>query len=102
MIHVLATVELHPGMRAAWLEKFHAVMPAVHAEDGCLAYEPCIDVDSGFSAQAAIGPDRVVIIERWRDLAALKAHSVAPHMKEYRAGVKDFVKGMTLQVLEAG
>lgn len=102
MIHVLATVELHPGTREKWLEKFHALMPHVHAEDGCLAYEPCLDADSGFPAQAAIGPDRVVIIERWRDMPALKAHSVAPHMKEYRAGVKDFVKGVTLQVLQAG
>jgi quinol monooxygenase YgiN len=101
MIHVLAHVELHPGTRAEWLKHFHALMPHVQAEDGCLAYEPCIDVDSGFPAQAAIGPDRVVIIERWRDLDALRAHSTAPHMAPYRAAVKPLVKSMNLQVLRA-
>jgi quinol monooxygenase YgiN len=101
MIHVLAHVELHPGTREEWLKHFHALMPHVHAEDGCLAYEPCIDADSGFATQAPIGPDRVVIIECWRDMAALKAHSVAPHMGPYRAAVKPYVKGMTLQVLAA-
>lgn len=101
MIHVLAHVELHPGARAEWLTHFHALMPHVHAEDGCLAYEPCIDAESGFAAQAPIGPDRVVIIERWRDMDALKAHAVAPHMGPYRAAVKPLVKSMSLQVLAA-
>jgi quinol monooxygenase YgiN len=101
MIHVLATVELNPGAREEWLKHFHALMPHVHAEDGCLAYEPCIDAESGFPTQAKLGPDRVLIIERWRDMAALKAHSQAAHMGPYRAAVKKLVKGMTLQVLEA-
>lgn len=101
MIHVLATVELQPGTRSQWLAAFHALMPKVHAEDGCLAYEPCIDAESGLAAQVPIGPDRVVIIERWRDLAALAAHATAAHMGEYRARVKPFVKAMRLQVLAA-
>jgi quinol monooxygenase YgiN len=101
MIHVLAHVDLHPGTRAEWLKHFHALMPHVHAEDGCLAYEPCIDVESGLGPQVPIGSDRVVIIERWRDLDALKAHAVAPHMAPYRAATKPLVKSMTLQVLSA-
>jgi quinol monooxygenase YgiN len=101
MIHVLATIELHPGMRQKWLDSFHMLMPKVHAEDGCLAYEPCIDADSGLPPQVMIGPDRVMVVERWRDMAALKAHAVAPHMGEHRARVKDCVKGTSLQVLQA-
>ncbi|MCC7284128.1 MAG: antibiotic biosynthesis monooxygenase [Acetobacteraceae bacterium] len=101
MIHVLAHLELNPGTRDKWLAEFHALMPKVHAEDGCLAYEPCIDIDSGAPAQVALGPDRVVIIERWRDMAALKAHFGAPHMGPYRDAVKPFVKATTLQVLTA-
>lgn len=101
MIHVLAHVELQPGALAAWLAHFHALMPKVHAEDGCLAYEPCLDAQSGLAAQQALGPDRVVIIERWRDMAALQAHAAAPHMAEYRAAVKPLVRGVSLQVLRA-
>ena len=42
----------------------------------------------------------VVIIEKWESLDDLKAHIVAPHMKTYRAAVKDLVKGMQVQVLK--
>jgi quinol monooxygenase YgiN len=42
----------------------------------------------------------VVIVERWESLDHLKAHLVAPHMKPYRAAVKDIVKGMQVQILE--
>jgi len=47
-------------------------------------------------------PDVVVVIEQWRDLAALKAHLVAPHMGPYRERVKDLVLGVQLSVLQPG
>jgi quinol monooxygenase YgiN len=36
MIHVLAMITTKPGMREKVLEHFHANMPAVHAENGCI------------------------------------------------------------------
>jgi hypothetical protein len=47
-----------------------------------------------------VGPDKVVVVEKWEDLAALKAHSVTPHMQAYRVNVKDFVIGVNLLVLD--
>ncbi|MCB1804273.1 MAG: antibiotic biosynthesis monooxygenase, partial [Candidatus Competibacteraceae bacterium] len=38
MIHVLATIQLKPGQRAAFLQEFHQVMPKVHQEQGCIEY----------------------------------------------------------------
>ena len=38
MIHVMATVEVVPGKREAFLSAFDANVPHVKAEDGCLAY----------------------------------------------------------------
>ncbi len=99
MIHVLAFVDLHPGKRDAWMKEFAKVVPAVHAEDGCLAYEATVDADPPHPRATAVGGDAVVIVERWRDMAALIAHGNAPHMGTYRAATKDFVKGMTLRVL---
>ncbi|MBI1832461.1 MAG: antibiotic biosynthesis monooxygenase, partial [Planctomycetes bacterium] len=40
-----------------------------------------------------------VIIEKWESLEALKAHTQAPHMAEYRVRVKDLVESVTLQIL---
>lgn len=99
MIHVLAFVELHPGKRAAWLAEFARLAPLVHAEDGCLAYEATIDADPPHPRAAAVGADGVVVVERWRDMAALTAHGNAPHMRAWREATKDYTKGMTLRVL---
>ena len=42
MIHVLAIITAKPGMRSVILKEFHANMPAVHAENGCIEYGPAI------------------------------------------------------------
>jgi quinol monooxygenase YgiN len=99
MIHVIATVDLQPGKRDAFLAEFRKLIPAVRAEAGCVEYVPTIDAETDLPNQARMGPDRVVIIEKWKTLAHLKAHAVAPHMQAYRPKVKDFVKSMELRVL---
>ncbi|MFN0051753.1 MAG: putative quinol monooxygenase [Planctomycetales bacterium] len=100
MIHVIATIELQPGQRAPFLKEFHQLVPLVRAEAGCLEYGPTVDVSTDLSAQIPLRPDAVTVVEKWSDLAALKAHLVAPHMLEYRPRVKHLVKATTLQVLE--
>jgi quinol monooxygenase YgiN len=100
MIHVLATIELAPGTREAFLAVFRNLIPNVRAEEGCIEYGPAIDSQTDLSNQATIGPDKVVVVEKWEDLDALKAHSVSPHMQAYRIQVKDFVRGVQLLVLD--
>lgn len=100
MIHVIATIALNPGTRDQFLAEFQKIVAPVRAEAGCLEYGPTIDVDSGIAAQGATRPDVVTVVERWESLEHLQAHLVAPHMLEYRPKVKDFVKSVTLQILE--
>ena len=99
MIHVIATIELAPGTRDAFLTEFRQLIPDVKAEAGCIAYGPAVDAETDIPTQARIGADKVVIVEQWESVAALKAHAVAPHMQAYRVRVKEFVKGMELRVL---
>ena len=100
MIHVIATIEVKPGKRDAFLAEFRRLMPAVHAEAGCVEYGPTVDVASGIAVQGPLRENIAVIIEKWESLAALKAHLQAPHMAEYRERVKDLVVGTQLQVLQ--
>jgi quinol monooxygenase YgiN len=98
MINVLAIITTKPGMRDNMLEAYRGNVAAVRAEDGCIAYEAVIDVDSpGF---AKFGPDAFVVIEKWATLDALKAHAVAPHMKAYAAATKDWIASRAIHVLE--
>jgi quinol monooxygenase YgiN len=100
MIHVIATIEVAEGRRDAVLREFHRIVPAVRAEAGCLEYGPAVDAASGLPSQPPARLNVIVVVEKWASLDALKAHTQAPHMTEYRERVKDLVRGVQLLVLE--
>jgi quinol monooxygenase YgiN len=99
MIHVLAIITTKPGLRGAVLERFRANMPAVHAEDGCIEYQPVVDAEGAGAIQTKLGPDSFVVVEKWASMEALKAHAAAPHMAAYAAGVRDMLAGRVIHVL---
>jgi quinol monooxygenase YgiN len=100
MIYVIATVDLVDGTRSEYLEEFRKIIPLVQAEDGCLEYGPAADVPTGIPVQDPISESTITIIERWTNVDALNVHLKAPHMQAYREAVKDFVKKVTIKVLE--
>ena len=99
MIYVIATVEVVAGKREQFLEEFRRLVPEVLAEQGCLFYEPTVDVASGLPRQMPLRDNTVTIVESWESLSDLQAHIVAPHMTTYRQRVKDLVAGTVLQIL---
>lgn len=99
MIVVLATIELNPGKRSEFLVEFHKIVAPVRAEAGCIEYFPATDHATNLSAQGAVREDVVVVVEKWESIEALEAHLIAPHMMAYRPKVKDFVKSVSLQIL---
>ena len=101
MIHVVAIVTAKPGQRASVLDAFRANMTAVHAEEGCIEYAPVVDASGAGAMQAEFGPDTFVVIEKWASMAALAAHSKAPHMAAYGAKTKDMLASRVIHVLQA-
>ena len=99
MIHVVAVITTKPGQRENVLKEFRANVPAVHAEDGCIEYGPAIDAEGMGSFQTKFGPDAFVVIEKWRDAQALKAHAASPHMAAYAGKVKDMIASRVIHVL---
>lgn len=100
MIQVIATIELKPGFRDDFLPLLNANVPKVKVEDGCLAYDPFVDVDSGLPVQGEIRENVVTLVEAWSGIEALLAHLKTPHMAAYRDAVKDMVTNVTIQVLK--
>jgi quinol monooxygenase YgiN len=98
-VHVLAMITAKPGLRDALLGVFHANVPAVHAEEGCIEYGAAVDVDVLGRFQAMLGPDSFVVIEKWASAEALKAHGASPHMAAYAAKTKDLLAGRAIHVL---
>jgi len=100
MIHVIATISLNPGTRPEFLEVFRWLTPLVREEAGCIEYQATIDVPTTIAVQEGPRDDMVLVVEKWETLEALYAHSNAPHMNEYRGKVKDYVRGVSLEVTE--
>ena len=99
MIHVVAVITAKPGMRDALLQAFHANIPAVKAEPGCIEYGVAVDFEDGPRFQAKYGPDTVVVIEKWASMDALKAHAAVPHMVAFGATIKDLVASRLIHIL---
>jgi quinol monooxygenase YgiN len=97
VIHVVAIITAKPGQRAAVLQLFAANRPNVLAEAGCIEYGAAVDLEN--MGTAAYGPDSFVVIEKWESADHLKAHAVAPHMKEYAAKTKELLAGRQIHVL---
>jgi len=99
MIHVLAVITAKPGKRAEILEAFHANMPAVHAEAGCIEYGPVIDASH---SPAKYGDDTFVVVEKWESADHLKAHAASPHMASYAAKVKELLADRVIHLMVNG
>lgn len=104
MIHVIATIEVHPGQRDTFIRQFEALKPDVIAEQGCLEYGAAIGLETGLPAGgnyawARVDANAVIIIEKWSSMESWKAHLRAPHMDAYRLRTKDLVARRSVQVL---
>jgi len=100
MIFVIADIQIAEGKRADFLEVFNALVPEVHAEEGCIEYSLTIDLTTDIANQAAVNPNVVTVVEKWKDVDCLKAHLVAPHMMEFRESAGDMIEGLNLRVVE--
>ena len=98
MIHVIATIEVVPGKREAFLAEFHRIVPPVRAE--AAASNTARPSTSPLASSRILRENTVTIMEKWESLPALPAHLTAPHMLEYRGRVKDLVVRVKLQVLQ--
>lgn len=99
MIHVIATIDLKPNSREAYLPVLQKNVANVKAEEGCLAYEPAVDIDSGLPAQGMVRENVVTIVEAWESLEHLVAHLKTPHMAAYRDAVADYVENVSVQIM---
>jgi quinol monooxygenase YgiN len=70
---VVATITAKAGNEVLVREALEKIVPLSRAEDGCLRYD--LHVDLGNHAS-------FVMLEAWRDAAALAEHEATPHFQE--------------------
>jgi quinol monooxygenase YgiN len=101
MIYVVAVITAKSGRREELLAAVKENLPAVLAEEGCVEYSPVVDAEGFGKFQAPIGPDTMIMIEKWASPEALAAHARAPHMVAYAAKTKDLLAERAIHILTA-
>lgn len=95
MEHIIlhCTYICKPGMAQPFVKalKDSGAQAKVRAEDGCLQYDYHLSCEQ---------PDTVVLLEKWRDAAALEAHQAQPHMADIRALKTEYVLEFRLERFE--
>jgi quinol monooxygenase YgiN len=86
---VTARITTAPGAAAELLPAARRMVEATRQEDGCLSYELLQSVES---------EDSYVMLESWRDRAALDAHMTAPAMVEFGAAAGALLTGVDITV----
>jgi len=84
MISVIAKIPIKEGKVEEAIQAFKELMVQVAKEEGTLRYTMNRD-------QA--NPNTLVIMERYKDKAALDAHSSTPHFKAFLAKSAAFIGG---------
>lgn len=70
---VVATITAKEGNEVLVREALEKIVPLSRAEAGCIRYDLHIDLGNHAS---------FVMLEAWRDQAALAAHEATPHFQE--------------------
>lgn len=70
---LVVSMQAKPGVDDEMREAIVKIADASRAEDGCEIYQ---------LLQDSITPEKFLLVERWRDKTAFKAHQGSPHLAE--------------------
>lgn len=89
-LSIIATIVAQPEHRETVCQALTAMLTPTRAETGCQQYDLHVDQTD---------PNRMVMIERWTDAAALDAHVATAHMEQLKAVIADKTSGIDIQRL---
>jgi len=84
VIVIMGQGKVKPEARADMLAAAQRMSELSMAEDGCLDYRFWL---------SATDPNLVLLLEQWRDQAAIDAHFATPHLAEFGAAMGSALDG---------
>lgn len=84
MLLIQVTYTMRPGQREAFVRKIRetGILDAIRGEEGCLGYSYYLPEEEDGT---------LLLIEKWTDAPAQKAHLETPHMKQMAAFKPEYV-----------
>ncbi len=87
MYGLIVTINIKPGFKDQFMEALmEDARGSVNNEPGCLRFDALEDSEE---------PNRIYLMEEYRDEAAFQAHTQQPHMTKWRDTVKDWFAAPT-------
>ncbi|MDD9908414.1 MAG: putative quinol monooxygenase [Ahrensia sp.] len=90
MIYIIATLSIKPGTFDQVMALATPCIEATRKEDGCLSYDLHRSVND---------ENTLVFVERWRDMDAIKAHFVEPHLVAWRDGAEGLIADKKIEII---
>ena len=84
MLLIQVTYTMRPGQREAFVRKIRetGILDAIRGEDGCLGYSYYLPEEEDGT---------LLLVEKWTEAQAQKAHLETPHMKQMAAFKPEYV-----------
>ena len=84
MLLIQVTYTMRPGQRDAFVRKIResGILDAIRGEDGCLGYSYYLPEEEDGT---------LLLVEKWTEAQAQKAHLETPHMKQMAAFKPEYV-----------
>ncbi len=84
MLLIQVTYTMRPEQREAFVRKIResGILDAIRGEDGCLGYSYYLPEEEDGT---------LLLVEKWTDAPAQKAHLETPHMKQMAAFKPEYV-----------
>lgn len=84
MLLIQVTYTMRPGQRDAFVRRIResGILDAIRGEDGCLGYSYYLPEEEDGT---------LLLVEKWTDAQAQKAHLETPHMKQMAAFKPEYV-----------
>ena len=84
MLLIQVTYTMRPGQRDAFVRRIResGILDAIRGEEGCLGYSYYLPEEEDGT---------LLLIEKWTDAQAQKAHLETPHMKQMAAFKPEYV-----------
>lgn len=92
MLYVIARAEVKPDKFEDYLDELRKIVPDVRAEDGCIGYEPCCDLNGDGCF--------VTIVEMWESEMHWRTHMTTPHMARFKAAAGGWRVGNTVYAVK--
>lgn len=84
MLLIQVTYTMRPGQREAFVRRIResGILDAIRGEEGCLGYSYYLPEEEDGT---------LLLVEKWTDAQAQKAHLETPHMKQMAAFKPEYV-----------